>query len=81
MSLFTSADVNFLGKRARNNLGEIRNLNIIIDEEAKRKGMAPDMTMTLRQATGCFEAGINGLFSNISDTTPLGRRRDVMRLK
>ena len=81
MKLFSNADVSFLGKRARMNLGEVKRLCKVIDEEAQRKGKTiPSTTMNVNQALECFKAGVSG-FSNFQTTTPKGRDRDIMRLK
>jgi len=79
MKLFGNSDVNFLGKRARMNLNEVKNLMATIDEEATRKGKVPNPTMTLNQAAGCFQAGLSGF--SFSSTTPTGKQRNILRLK
>lgn len=79
MKLFDNSDVSFLGKRARMNLNEVKNLMGTIDEEASRKGKVPAPTMTLAQAAACFQAGLSGF--NFSATTPTGKTRNLMRLK
>eukprot|EP00584_Thalassiosira_punctigera_P018498 CAMPEP_0172554986 /NCGR_PEP_ID=MMETSP1067-20121228/57433_1 /TAXON_ID=265564 ORGANISM="Thalassiosira punctigera, Strain Tpunct2005C2" /NCGR_SAMPLE_ID=MMETSP1067 /ASSEMBLY_ACC=CAM_ASM_000444 /LENGTH=579 /DNA_ID=CAMNT_0013343477 /DNA_START=33 /DNA_END=1772 /DNA_ORIENTATION=+ len=79
MKYFQNTDVSFLGKRARMNLSEVKNLMITIDEEATRKGKIPGPTMTLNQAAACFQAGLSGL--KFSATTPTGKARNIMRLK
>lgn len=79
MKLFDNTDVSFLGKRARMNLNEVKNLMATIDEEATRKGNIPGPTMTLNQAAACFQAGLSGF--NFSATTPTGKQRNILRLK
>jgi len=79
MKSFDNSDVNFLGKRARMNLNEVKNLMATIDEEASRKGLPPSLTMTLAQASTCFRAGLGGF--NFSSTTPTGKQRNILRLK
>lgn len=79
MKLFDNSDVSFLGKRARMNLNEVKNLMATIDEEATRKGSTPGPTMTLNQASACFQAGLSGF--NFSATTPTGKQRNILRLK
>lgn len=82
MSTLTTADVAFLGKRARINLSDLRYIINIVDEEAKRKGKAPAATgMTLSQALQCFQAGFSAIQSCAAATTPGGRQRNIMRLK
>ena len=79
MKLFTSSDMSFLGKRARSNLNEVKNLILPIDEEATRKGKPPAPTMTINQASECFQAGVTAC--DFSATTPTGKHRNIMRLK
>lgn len=79
MKFFNNSDVNFLGKRARMNLNEVKNLLASIDEEAAAKGKPPASSMTVNEAMACFHAGLSGL--NFSVTTPTGKQRNVMRLK
>jgi len=79
MKYFQNTDVSFLGKRARMNLNEVKNLMATIDEEATRKGKVPAPTMTLNQAAACFQAGVTGF--KFSATTPTGKSRNIMRLK
>lgn len=79
MKLFGNSDVNFLGKRVRMNLNEVKNLMATIDEEATRKGQVPSPTMTLRECAACFSAGLSGF--SFSATTPTGKQRNILRLK
>lgn len=79
MKLFESSDVNFLGKRARMNLNEVRNLMATIDEETTKKGNPPMATMSINEATKCFQDGLSGF--NFSATTPTGKTRNILRLK
>ena len=79
MKFFTSSDVSFLGKRARSNLNEVKNLMLPIDKEATLKGKPPSDTMTINQASECFQAGVTGC--DFSATTPTGKHRNIMRLK
>ncbi|KAL7543240.1 hypothetical protein ACHAXR_012557 [Thalassiosira sp. AJA248-18] len=79
MKLFDNSDVSFLGKRARMNLNEVKNLMATIDEEATVKGKPPGPTMTLNEAAQCFQAGLSGF--NFQATTPTGKQRNILRLK
>jgi len=79
MKHFQNSDVTFLGKRARMNLNEVKNLMCIIDEEAKSKGKVIGQTMDMSQTIDCFNAGLPGI--NFSTTTPTGKQRNIMRLK
>ena len=79
MKYFSKTDVDFIGKRSRANLGEIRKLVSMIDEEAKRKGKTIMPTMTKEQALECLEAGVSGI--NFHPTTPGGKTRNITRLK
>ena len=79
MKHFVNTDVNFLGKRSRMNLNEVKNLVSTLDEEAMRKGKTPLPSMTLHEAVACFKAGLSGLA--FSALTPTGRQRNIMQLK
>ncbi len=82
MRLLTTADVAFLGKRAKVSLSDLRYLINIVDEEATRKGMAPAATSMIRgQAITRFHSGISALHSCTAATTPGGRQRNIMRMK
>ena len=48
MKFFQNSDVSFLGKRARMNLNEVKNLMATINEEATRKGNVPAPSMTMK---------------------------------
>jgi len=48
MKFFQNSDVSFLGKRARMNLNEVKNLMATINEEATRKGNVPAPSMTVK---------------------------------
>ncbi len=79
MKLFTNNDVNFLGKRSRMNLNEVKNLMTAIDDAATKAGKRPAAQMSPNQASECFNAGLPGL--NFASTTPTGKQRNIMRLK
>lgn len=79
MKLFEQTDINFLGKRAKTNLGEVKSLMNAIDEKAKSKGKPVKTTMTLNEATVSFNAGLDGL--DFNSTTPTGKQRNIARLK
>jgi hypothetical protein len=79
MKHFLITDLNFLGKRAKMRLYEVKNLISILDEHATRKGKSPGPNMTLNEAAACLQAGLSGL--TVSTSTPTGRQRNIMRLK
>jgi hypothetical protein len=82
MRLLTTADVAFLGKRAKISLRDLRYLINIVDEEATRKGKAPAATsMTRGHAMTSFHAGISALHCCVASVTPGGRQRNIMRMK
>lgn len=75
---YTSKDVNFLKKGAKN-LAEVRGLMNVISKEAARKGFEIKAEMTVAEALTAFTAGVDAL--NIPLLTPQGKARNIARTK
>eukprot|EP00574_Skeletonema_japonicum_P005526 CAMPEP_0201727806 /NCGR_PEP_ID=MMETSP0593-20130828/13740_1 /ASSEMBLY_ACC=CAM_ASM_000672 /TAXON_ID=267983 /ORGANISM="Skeletonema japonicum, Strain CCMP2506" /LENGTH=619 /DNA_ID=CAMNT_0048219735 /DNA_START=67 /DNA_END=1926 /DNA_ORIENTATION=+ len=78
LKTYTSKDVNFLPKGAKN-LAEVRGLMNIISNEAARRGLEIKDVMTVPEALTAFSAGVDAL--NIPVLTPQGKTRNIARTK
>jgi len=78
MKLFQTSDLLHV-KRAKNNLYEVRSVVTLVDSAATKRGMTVNTVMTPEEAKECCNIGYPSL--NISDTTPDGRAREVLRMK
>lgn len=81
MKFLVASDVNFLGKRAKTSLYEMKKVMEVIDGEASRQGAPPHMHMSLREANTRYFRGERAIHTVVPDKTPSGRLRIISKMK